>query len=464
MYYRVLVVHPKLRAEVVGEGLEARCLLGVGEDGQEGEEDGERVDVPLEVAALLWLADGVRTIEAIHEIAAEGGATLSLERVERALRRLQDVGLVAFQSLDEVAHRLLPGTVAHVCEGCGRSCEGHLVGPLPPSEVATIQGVLSQLQAKEPTLVGQAPFMSVAQNPGGVYLRLVEGRCIFLDGERRCMIHKHIGPEFKPSICRMFPYARVLTEEGYRFAIAPGCFRHHKQPQTTQEDAPQEMWADVTRQFGAADVTLTRLAPPTPDETRRDDLLVVWLGEQGRGLGELVGELVGEFVLGQEAKGHIDHISPQTVRMCGALGMRLLPALRGSRSFIGSMTKYSGPFAQSLRDLIAAIEHAGGEDVLDAPIPLPPHTERWMLDALRRSLFIRDALSFPDTQQAVAALVAGWVIALHQAARTHTDHNALHNAACELWAAWYRVIPHSGLGPTLFQDRSEAEALLRSLL
>ncbi len=128
------------------------------------------------------------------------------------------------------------------------------------------------------------------------------------------------------------------------------------------------------------------------------------------------------------------------------------------------MTKYSGPFAQSLRDLIAAIERAGGEDLLESHIPLHSPTERWMMDALRRSLFIRDALSFPDTQQAVAALLAGWVIAIHQAARTQAeDPDTRHNAACELWAAWYRVIPHSGLGQKLFQDRSEAEALLRAL-
>ncbi len=311
MYYRVLVVHPRLQAEVVGEGLGARCALRVGED---GEGDGERVDVPLEVAALLWLADGVRTVEAIHEIASEGGATLSLERVERELRKLQDVGLVAFQGLEEVAHRLLPGTVAHACEGCGRSCEGHLVGPLPPSEVATIQGILPQLQTQEPTLAGKAPFMAVAQNPGGVYLRLIEGRCIFLDGERRCMIHKHIGPAFKPSICRMFPYTRVLTEEGYRFAIAPGCFRHHTQPHTEQ-GAPQEMAMHVTERFGAADVTLTRLvtqgeqarttsATQAPTHTPSDDQLVVWLGEPGTGLGDLLGWLTGEAACGKADQAH----------------------------------------------------------------------------------------------------------------------------------------------------------------
>ena len=37
------------------------------------------------------------------------------------------------------------------------------------------------------------------------------GSCVFLDDERRCIIHATIAAEAKPRICRLFPYQFTET-------------------------------------------------------------------------------------------------------------------------------------------------------------------------------------------------------------------------------------------------------------
>jgi Fe-S-cluster containining protein len=484
MYYRILTVSPGLSVEVTGEGAGARCELSLGEGG-------ERWEVPLEVVALLWLADGERTVEVLHELALEAGATLSLERIEAWLRDLHEAKLVALSPLAGVSHWLLPQTEAHGCEGCGRSCEGHLVGPLPPSEVQGIQEVLPRLQALEPTLEGLTPFMSVSRKPG-VYLRLIRGRCIFLDEERRCCIHKHLGEALKPSICRMFPYMRVLTDDGYRLAIAPGCFRHHKQSHAGEGEAVRAL--DAGERLGAASVSLLRLsahglaalvgggaheggeAVAQTGGALSDDQLVLRLGVSGVRLQDLLDWLghdpAQRIAFGDTLQRHT--FSVEAVRWCMTACARLIPRLSGERSFIGNIARESGPFAQRLQALMRVMS---GE-VRPMSVALPRQTEGFLLDALRRSLFLRDALSFSDTSCAVAALLVGWVIALAggytaadtadtadtaDSAEQPPNVEAIHDLACELWAAWYRVISHSGLGAQLFTTTQEAPTLFTLL-
>jgi Fe-S-cluster containining protein len=465
-------VSPGLAVEVTGEGAGARCELSLGEGG-------ERWEVPLEVVALLWLADGERTVEVLHELALEAGATLSLERLEAWLRDLHEAKFVGLSPLEGVSHWVLPQTEAHGCEGCGRSCEGHLVGPLPPSEVEAIQDALPRLRVLEPALEGLTPFMSVARKPG-VYLRLVNGRCIFLDEERRCRIHKHLGEALKPSICRMFPYVRVLTDDGYRLAIGPGCFRHHKQPHAGQGEAVRERGAG--ERLGAASVSLTRLTAngleallggvgqgggEQVEGALSDDQLVLRLGMSDVRLQNLL-----DWLGDGSAQSDVFHdvlrnhtFSIEAVRWCITCCARVIPRLSGERSFIGNIARHSGPFAQRLQELMRVM--SGEVEAMSAA--LPRETEGFLLDALRRSLFLRDALSFSDTSCAVAALLVGWVIALvgayaaADAAEQPTNDEAIHDRACELWAAWYRVIPHSGLGAQLFPTAQEAQALFALL-
>lgn len=51
-------------------------------------------------------------------------------------------------------------------------------------------------------------------------LRQVEGRCVFLDAERRCLVERRQGFEKKPLACRLFPLTFVEDADGRVEAVA----------------------------------------------------------------------------------------------------------------------------------------------------------------------------------------------------------------------------------------------------
>lgn len=58
------------------------------------------------------------------------------------------------------------------------------------------------------------------------YFELAKGegtRCLFLGSDGLCIIHKEMGPEAKPSMCRQFPYLPVQTSRDDRVSVNFGC-------------------------------------------------------------------------------------------------------------------------------------------------------------------------------------------------------------------------------------------------
>lgn len=64
---------------------------------------------------------------------------------------------------------------------------------------------------------GADPFEATPSADQPYRIRLVEGRCFFLDREHRCRIHSEVSYESKPAVCRAFPLA-VLDVGGQRYA------------------------------------------------------------------------------------------------------------------------------------------------------------------------------------------------------------------------------------------------------
>jgi Fe-S-cluster containining protein len=76
-----------------------------------------------------------------------------------------------------------------------------------------------------PQLTGKAFYDKSAKTPKGFY-ELAKGhgtRCLFLDTDGLCIIHKELGPEAKPRMCRQFPYllSRACAED--RVSVNFGC-------------------------------------------------------------------------------------------------------------------------------------------------------------------------------------------------------------------------------------------------
>ena len=71
-----------------------------------------------------------------------------------------------------------------------------------------------------------ACFRSVAGLPHGARVVLAShssGRCIFLESDRHCAIHRQLGPEALPSACRDFPRVVTLTPLGVSITLSHYC-------------------------------------------------------------------------------------------------------------------------------------------------------------------------------------------------------------------------------------------------
>lgn len=92
------------------------------------------------------------------------------------------------------------------CRSCGRCCQGWAV----PVDQQTVDRLRSRSWGGEPfeaTSTGEHPYR----------IRLVNGRCFFLDDTNRCRIQSELSYEAKPDVCRAFPLA-VLDVNGTRHA------------------------------------------------------------------------------------------------------------------------------------------------------------------------------------------------------------------------------------------------------
>ena len=76
-----------------------------------------------------------------------------------------------------------------------------------------------------PQLTGKEFYYQAKGTPKGYYL-LSKGegtRCVFLDTDGLCIIHKVKGPEAKPTGCRKFPYMVARTPVDDRVSVDYGC-------------------------------------------------------------------------------------------------------------------------------------------------------------------------------------------------------------------------------------------------
>ena len=76
-----------------------------------------------------------------------------------------------------------------------------------------------------PQLAGKRFYHKSSQADDGFHI-LAKGegtRCLFLDTDGLCIIHKELGPEAKPAMCRQFPYLPSATQVDDRISVNFGC-------------------------------------------------------------------------------------------------------------------------------------------------------------------------------------------------------------------------------------------------
>jgi len=100
-----------------------------------------------------------------------------------------------------------------------------------------------------PHLVGRDLYDKGTCEKEGFH-RLAKGegtRCLFLDADDLCIIHKELGPEAKPHMCRQFPYLAAHTWVDDRVSANYGCPSVQAQDGPPLSDHVSEMASRVPR-------------------------------------------------------------------------------------------------------------------------------------------------------------------------------------------------------------------------
>lgn len=128
----------------------------------------------------------------------------------------------------------VPGS-HHTCRLCGGGCRSYDV-MLTEQEARRLS-----LDWWRPSLQGvpdDAPLVLLDPVTRQYALNKVEGRCVFLDSDNLCIVHKESGLRDKPLACQIFPFQAVQAPDGIHISLNVGCRRL---VEMTDSDAPLDM-------------------------------------------------------------------------------------------------------------------------------------------------------------------------------------------------------------------------------
>lgn len=113
---------------------------------------------------------------------------------------------------------LFPQRLHFTCRRCAGCCRGWTV-TLTEEEAAPLRGI--NWAATRPRFDGRQALQPLAD--GRFRLAHVGDACIFLDEDNLCAVHKELGPDAKPRMCRQFPLRLVETPEGIVASLDFAC-------------------------------------------------------------------------------------------------------------------------------------------------------------------------------------------------------------------------------------------------
>jgi Fe-S-cluster containining protein len=163
---------------------------------------------------------------------------------------------------------LLDERVVFTCQQSGACCRSDWLIGIDDASHARLRAV--RWERYDPTLADTSTFVPLPfALPGGerlTFARRSDGRCVFLTADTRCGIHRHLGVEAKPQVCREFPYHFVQTPDGVAVGVSFACTAvrgHRGAGLAAQRDEVRAVLAGSTRVerlperltlFGAIDV------------------------------------------------------------------------------------------------------------------------------------------------------------------------------------------------------------------
>lgn len=147
---------------------------------------------------------------------------------------------------------LLDEAVVFTCQQSGACCRSDWLVGVDDASHARLRDV--RWEQHDPTLAGTATFVPLPfALPSGerlTFARRPDGGCVFLTADTRCGIHRHLGVEAKPQVCREFPYHFVQTPDGIAVGVSFACTAvraHQGATLAAQRDEVRAVLAGSTR-------------------------------------------------------------------------------------------------------------------------------------------------------------------------------------------------------------------------
>lgn len=103
------------------------------------------------------------------------------------------------------------------CQRTGMCCSGYRVGPVADDVAARIEAHSFRENVDRIRAAG-GPFR-VTEIDGREMrvLSQVDGRCVFLGADGLCVVHRELGAEAKPALCRMYPLDVAIAPDGIAY-------------------------------------------------------------------------------------------------------------------------------------------------------------------------------------------------------------------------------------------------------
>jgi len=111
------------------------------------------------------------------------------------------------------------------CHSCTKCCsEKHLLGPVSRAERdAILEEFRNQNNLTYASPANFIPLSGHGDDAEMFLLRAHDGHCVFLQTDGKCRIHKELGEELKPAVCRLFPFRGVRTPNGWDMGMSLSC-------------------------------------------------------------------------------------------------------------------------------------------------------------------------------------------------------------------------------------------------
>jgi Fe-S-cluster containining protein len=119
--------------------------------------------------------------------------------------------------------QILDNEIRYECGSCAECCRQPWLEAIEPEKLAAIQSF--DWAAKYPQLAGREPVSQALLDGRRVPVvsKKDNGECLFLDDDNLCIIHKELGYEAKPQICRRFPHYSASMPDADRISANFGC-------------------------------------------------------------------------------------------------------------------------------------------------------------------------------------------------------------------------------------------------